>query len=345
MHWLNYNHLLYFWTVVREGSVTNASKCLHVTQSTIRGQIHALEESLGHKLFRKSGRNLALTDVGRLVYQYADEIFAVGQDLKDALDGRRGARERQLVVGIADAVPKFVAHRVLEPVLTSADPVRLMCRFDKPDRLLTDLGLHHLDIVLADSPLTPALDIRAYNHLLGESRVTFFGAARFAVLRRGFPKSLQGRPFLLPLKGTTLRQSLDRWFEEQRIQPRIVGEFEESELLRTFGETAIGLFAAPTVIRAAVCEHYKVEPVGELEGISERFYVISVERRINNAAVLAIMRHARVALASEPQRSSFGANDRSEGTNQIFPAAAPRQLQQPRSRRQRRAPRPTRRRE
>lgn len=294
MEWLNYHHLLYFWTVAKEGSIARATAELRLAQPTISGQIRVLEESLGEKLFQRSGRNLVLTDIGRLAFRYADEIFSLGRELRDVLKSGPSARPLRLLVGVADVVPKLVAYKLLEPALSLSEPVQIICREDKPDRLLAELASHNLDVVLSDAPVGPSIQIRAFNHLLGECSVLFMAAPRLAkAYRRGFPKSLNGAPFLLPTENTALRHSLDRWFVSKGIRPRIVGEFEDSALLKVFGQTGMGIFPAQSIIEAEIRRQYQVQVVGRVESIKERFYAISVERKLKHPAVIAISEAAR----------------------------------------------------
>lgn len=289
MEWLNYHHLLYFWTVAREGSVARACQRLHLSQPTISGQLRALEGSLGEKLFTRQGRGLALTEVGRTVYSYADEIFSLGRELMDNLKDRPTGRPLRLSVGIADVVPKLIAYRLLEPALGLPERVHVVCREDKPDRLLAELALHGVDLVLADAPLSPAMRIRAFSHLLGECGVCFFAVPKLAATyRRRFPASLTGAPLLLPTDNTTLRRSLDQWFDQHGLRPQVVGEFEDSALLKVFGQTGAGLFVAPAAIERELRLQYGVVVVGRVEQIRERFYAISAERRLKHPAVVAI---------------------------------------------------------
>jgi len=289
MEWLNYHHLLYFWTVAREGSVARACQRLHLSQPTISGQLRALEESLGEKLFARQGRGLVLTEVGRTVYSYADEIFSLGRELMDNLKDRPTGRPLRLSVGIADVVPKLIAYRLLEPALALSERVHVVCREDKPNRLLAELALHGVDLVLADAPLSPAMRIRAFSHLLGECGVCFFAVPKLAAAyRRRFPASLTGAPLLLPTDNTTLRRSLDQWFDQHGLRPQVVGEFEDSALLKVFGQTGTGLFVAPAAIERELRLQYGVVVVGRVEQIRERFYAISAERRLKHPAVVAI---------------------------------------------------------
>lgn len=297
MEWLNYHHLLYFWTVARLGSVTRATEELYLAQPTISAQIRALEESLGEKLFTRMGRNLALTEVGRTVFRYADEIFSLGRELSNTLTGRSVGRPVRFVVGITDAMPKLVAYRLLEPALRMTDPIRVVCYEDKVDRLLAELATQGLDLVLADAPMGPTIKVRAFNHLLGECGVTIFATGKLATTyRRGFPQSLEGAPFLLPTDNTALRRSLDQWCETENIHPSVVGEFEDSALVQVFGQSGMGLFVGPTAIEAEIKRQYGVQVVGRIETIRERFYAISVERKLKHPAVLAISDSARQKL-------------------------------------------------
>jgi LysR family transcriptional activator of nhaA len=293
MEWLNYHHLRYFWAAAREGSVTRASEKLHISQPAVSAQIRDLEQALGEKLFRRSGRSIALTETGRVVYRYAEEIFGLGSELMETLKGRPTGRPARLTVGIANVIPKLIAHRLLEPALKLPEPVRVQCLEDKPERLLAELAIHGLDLVLTDAPLGSAVKVKAYSHLLGECGVSIFGAEPLAKAhRRRFPRSLDGAPFLLPTADATLRRLLDQWFEAQGIRPQIVGEFEDSALLKVFGQSGAGLFAAPSAIEAEVRRQYGVRLVGRVE-VRERFYAITVERKLKHPAVVAITEAAR----------------------------------------------------
>ncbi|HWQ53246.1 MAG TPA: transcriptional activator NhaR [Bryobacteraceae bacterium] len=297
MEWLNYHHLLYFWTVARTGSVARACEQLQLAQPTISGQLRALEESLGEKLFTRSGRGLALTEMGQVAYRYADEIFSLGRELTSVFEGRPRGRPARLQVGLSDSVPKLVAYRILEPALGLAEPVQIVCHEDRPDRLAALLSSHRLDLMLADAPLGSAVRVRAFNHLLGACGVTFFAVHRLALrYRRNFPASLNGAPFLLPLETSLLRRSLEQWFEDHGIRPQVVGEFQDSALLSTFGQGGAGVFAAPSAIEDEMRRRYSVGVVGRAETLQERFYAISVQRRLKHPAVLAICESARAKL-------------------------------------------------
>jgi LysR family transcriptional activator of nhaA len=305
MEWLNYHHLLYFWTVAREGSISRACQTLRVAQPTISGQIRTLEDTLGEKLFLRSGRGLALTEVGRVVFRYADEIFGLGREMQDVLKGRPRGRPLRLVAGVSDMLPKLIAYRILQPALSMAEPVQLICHEDASERLIADLAEHKLDVVLSDAPLSSALRVKAYSHLLGSCPAALFAAPALArALRRKFPASLDGAPLLVPMEGSSLRRALEHWLDSRGIRPRIVGEFKDSALMKTFGEAGAGVFAAPAAIAAEVRKHYSVAPIATIEAVVERFYAISVERRLKNPAVLHITEAARDALFAETAHSS-----------------------------------------
>ncbi len=289
MEWLNYHHLLYFWTIVREGTVAGAAQKLGLTQPTLSGQIRTLEEALREKLFRRVGRRLEPTDIGRVVFRYADEIFALGRELMDAVRDRPTGRPLRLTVGVADVVPKLVAHRLLEPALRMPDPVQIVVREDKPERLLAELAIHELDLMVTDAPLGPGAHIRGYSHLLLETDVALFAAPRLAgKLRHRFPGSLDGEPFLLPTEPAALRRNLERWFDREGIRPRVVGEFDDSALLKVFGRQGAGIFASPAAIEEDVRCRYGVRKVGTIPGLQERYYGVTVERRIAHPAAVAI---------------------------------------------------------
>ena len=294
---LNYHHLRHFWAVAREGGVTRAAERLHVSQPTVTAHVRQLEEALGEKLLARAGRGVVLTEVGRAVYRQADELFTLSREVFDTAKGRPSARPVRLAVGVANVVPKLIAYRILEPALRLSEPVRLECLEDTPERLLADLATYALDLVLADAPVSPTIKVKAFSHLLGECGVSVFGVKDLAAShRRGFPRSLDGAPFLLPRDDSDLRRSLELWFDQQRVHPKIVAEFEDNALLKVFGEEGAGLFAAPTAIEAEVCRKYNVQLVGRLESVRERFYVITVERKIRHPAVVAISDAARKKL-------------------------------------------------
>ena len=297
MQQLNYHHLLYFWTVAREGSLTQGAKKLHLTPQTISSQLRMLEDALEEQLFDRSGRQLTMTETGRLVYDYADDIFALGRELTDAVKGQLVGRPLRLVVGVADVLPKLVAHRLIEPALHLEEAVQIKCLEDKTERLLAHLAVHEVDVVLTDAPIPPTANVRAFNHVLGECGVTVMAApALIPRYRKGFPQSLHDAPFLLPTEGTTLRRSLAQWFDRIGVHPRVVGEFADSALLKVFGQAGSGVFAVPSVVTKEVRRQYQVRKIGEADGIIERFYAVSVERKIQHPAVAAVCDAARRAL-------------------------------------------------
>ena len=297
MSWLNYHHLFYFRTVVRTGGVSAAARQLRLSQPTITGQIRRLEEALGEKLLERSGRGVVPTEAGRLVFRYADEIAALGGELREALRGRPISRAGRLAVGVTDAVPKLVAERVLAPALAMPTPIRILCRGDSSEALLSGLVGTELDLVLSDTPVAPGSRMRLFSHLLGESDVTWFAPAREAPrLRRGFPHTLDGAPVLLPTGETPLRVALDRWLEGLGLRPRPVAEIAESALLEAFGHAGAGLFAMPTVVAAEAERRYRVRAIGRMPEVRQKFYAISIERRLRNPAVVAIAQRARGGL-------------------------------------------------
>lgn len=292
--WLNYHHLLYFWTVVREGGISKAAEALSLSQPTISAQVRMLEESLGERLFQRQGRSLVLTDVGRTVYRYADEIFGIGREMMETLRGRPAGRPLQLTVGILNVVPKLVVYRLLRPATRGAEPVRLVCREDTAERLVSELATFALDVVISDAPAPAHLRVKVFSHLLGESEIAFFGPpADAARLRRRFPRSLHGLPVMLPTVTTALRHQLDAWFDKTGVRPHVVGEFEDSALMKTFGQSAGVAFPAPAAIERDVCRFYGVRAIGRADTIRERYYAISAERRLKHPAVLAITSAAR----------------------------------------------------
>ena len=296
MDWLNYHHLYYFWVIARVGSMAAATRELHLTQPTLSAQLRLLEESFGDALFQRAGRRLILTEAGRVAFQYADEIFSLGRDLRLAMQGKVGGALR-LHVGIADVLPKLIAQQILLPVYQLPTPVRLVCHEDRQERLLASLALHELDVVLTDAPLSQSVKVRAFNHLLGESAVAIFGAPALArKYRARFPHSLADAPLLLPMEHTAMRVSVEEWLSKHSLGARIVGEFEDSALIKSFGRVGIGLFAAPALMAEAIRAQYECELVGHLDGVVERFYAISVERRIKHPAVAAVCEAARERL-------------------------------------------------
>lgn len=290
MEWLNYHHLFYFWTVAREGSIARASRELRLAQPTISGQIRALEDWAGGKVFQRSGRNLVMTELGRVLYRYAEEIFSLGREMTDTVRGRPIGRPLRFVVGVADVLPKLIVYRLLAPALHLEQPVRIVCREDSSEQLIAQLAVHDLDLVLSDSPISPALKVRGYSHLLGECGTTFLAAPRLAAkLRRNFPKSLDGAPFLMPGEQTLARRALEQWFEKEGIRPMIVGEFKDRALLKVFGEAGVGVFAEPSVLEeSGNPQPSSVRVIGHSSAVREQFYAIRGERKLVHPAAIAI---------------------------------------------------------
>ncbi len=294
---INYKHLHYFWVVAKQGGVARASERLHLTPQTISGQISLLEDKLGEALFNKVGRNLELTETGRLVLSYADEIFSLGTELEEALHNLPIDRPMVFKVGVAEVVPKTIAYRLLAPAMELPDPVRIVCKENSLDNLLGELALHRIDMVIADGPIPPGLNVRGYNHFLGESGISFLAVPKLAgKLRRNFPESLNGSPILLPSEINIVQSRLLKWLDGLHIHPRIIGEFDDSALMKVFGQAGAGIFVAPTAIVDEVARHYGVQVIGDTEEVREQFYAISIERRLSHPAVVAITETARAWL-------------------------------------------------
>ncbi|MFO0014171.1 MAG: transcriptional activator NhaR [Planctomycetota bacterium] len=290
MESLNYHHLMYFWVTAREGSMTRAAAKLHVTPATLSIQIKELEKHLGRQLIRKSGRGLAVTEVGESVLQYANDIFATGEEMLNALRGNPLGAPMLFRVGVKDVMPKMVAYRLLEPALKLETTMRLVCHEGPLQDLISELSIHRLDVVLSDTPMDPRYSVKAYSHLLGESSVSVLAVPRLvAQLASGksFPANLHRAPFLLPTTDTMLRRSLDLWFDEHQIEPDVRCEFADAAMLKIAGKEGLGVFVVPTIIVDEVERMYGVRRIGELP-IVERFYALSVERKVKHPAVLAI---------------------------------------------------------
>lgn len=295
MEWLNYHHLHYFWTVAKEGSIARASVALNLAHPTISTQLHRLEDVLGEKLFERSGRRLVLTEMGRVAFQYADEIFSLGREFLDTLKGHQTGKPLRLVVGVAVVLPQSLVRRFLEPAFRLGQPVQIICRQDKSvAEFITELALHRVDVVIADGPAGPGFPVRAFSHLLGECSTTFFATAKLAqAARRRFPRSLDGAPFLMPGAPSTVRRTLEQWFGSQGIRPRVVAEFDDSALAKDFAQQGLGIVAAPTVIESELRRQYQVRVVGRATSVRQQFFAISIERKIRNPAVVAICEAAR----------------------------------------------------
>jgi LysR family transcriptional activator of nhaA len=297
MEWLNYHHLRYFWVAAKEGSLKKAAEKLHVSQPSISEQIKELEEALGEALFRRSGRSNVLTDAGQVVLRYAEEIFGLGAELMSAVKQRPGVQSLRLYVGVADAIPKLVANDILKPVLAMAQTVHIICREGKMEDLLEQLAAHRLDIVLADEPASSSLKFKAFTHLLGESGVCFCAAPKLAArLRRGFPASLQNAPALLPTENTALRRSLEKWFQQRQIRPRVIAEFEDAALMKVMAVDEKGFAPLPTVVAEEALARYGLQKIGATQECKEQFYAITAERKIVHPAAVAITENAQKQL-------------------------------------------------
>ncbi len=293
MRHLNYSHLHYFWTVANEGSIARASETLHITPQTISGQLKLLDDAVGEPLFQRAGRGLVLSDTGRLVKQYADEIFALGAELSRVVRGGQ-AQGRALHVGLVNSIPKLIAYRVLHPVLASPEPVTLVCTEGALEDLLANLGVHRLDLVISDRPVPVGMRVKAYNHPLGSSPIGFFSKpAAVGQYQADFPTSLHAAPLLLPAHASALRRELDDWFERVGVEPHIVAEFEDSALLKMFGAAGAGVFPAPQAIAAEIERMYGARSIGVASDVHESYVAISPERRLKQPVVLEIIERAR----------------------------------------------------
>lgn len=291
---LNYKHLRYFWMVAKTGSIARAAEQLHLTPQSISGQLGEFEETIGVKLLRRAGRNLELTDAGRRILSYADEIFTIGDELLDVLRDHKAVKSLPFRVGIADSVSKSIAYRLVEPALHLDEPVRLICREGRLASLLAELAIHRLDLIIADRPMPANLNVRGYSHLLGESTVSVFATPELAArLVGGFPRQLDKAPFLFPGEDVAIRSKLVQWLEANQLRPQVVGEFDDSALTKAFGQAGAGVFVAPTAIVAHVCAQYRVVELGRIEAVVEQIHAITTERRITHPAIVAIQNVAR----------------------------------------------------
>jgi LysR family transcriptional activator of nhaA len=295
----NYKHLHYFWVVAREGSIAKASEKLHITPQTISGQLSLLEENMRNTLFVKEGRGLRLTETGRLVLSYADDIFELGRELDDVLRGNPQVGPSEFIVSAASALPKTIVQKIIEPGLRIDQDISLTSREGPVENILADLAIHKVDMVLSDTPVTGALSIKAYNHKLGECGLTFFAnealAKQYSV---GFPQSLNHAPMLLPTGQYAIRRLVDYWFDEHKIYPNIRGQFDDSALMKSFGQAGLGIFFMPSLIAEEVCQNFNVKVVGSVEEVKQKFYAISAERKVKHPAVSAICDSARNTLFS-----------------------------------------------
>lgn len=292
---MNFKHLHYFWATAKAGGIVRAGEQLHITPQTLSGQIKLLEDRLGCHLFRKNGRRLELTEEGRVALGYADQIFALSADLESALGrARDGHKTLDFRVGLADSVPKAIAYRLLEPALGLAEQVRLVCHEGKFPDLLGQLSVHRLDLVLADEPMGKQLSVKAFNHPLGTTPMSFFASPTLRRQLKGpFPRNMDGAPMLKQGVASAMRQRLEFWLAAHQLHPRAVGEFDDAALMKAFGREGRGVFMSPTVLELETCEQYGVEVLGRTDELVEEFFAISVERRITHPCVVAITREAR----------------------------------------------------
>ena len=297
MRHLNYSHLQYFWAVAREGSMAAAAQAMHITPQTISGQLRMLEESMGRPLFHRAGRRLVLTEFGQTVFEYADEIFTLGGELANFVRGEAQGGQLTLKVGLVSSLPKLIGERIIAPAFSIEEPVRLKCYEAPLSELLGDLATHKIDLVVSDQPLQQGLSLRAYNHRLGESGISFFASQRIADrFSTDFPSCLNDEPMLLPTAATALRRRLDDWLDDQGVNPNVIGEIGDSALMKAFGDAGLGIFPGPTAIEHEITSMYRATVIGRTEDLIERYYAISPERKLKHPAVVAITEQARAEL-------------------------------------------------
>lgn len=304
---LNYKHLRYFWTVARVGTVAEAGRVLGLAPHSISAQLATFEATLGITLFRRSGRRLELTDAGRRILGHAEEIFALGEQIVETLRDETLRRSLPFRIGIPDSMPKSMVYRLIEPALRLEHPGRLVCREAPLTELLAELAVRRLDLIIADRPIPAGVSVRGYTTLLGESSLTAFAAPTLAeALAPGFPRLLDGAPFLLPGADVAYRAALLQWFEHERVHPTIVAEFDDSALMKAFGQAGAGVFAAPTTVADYVCRQYGVLALGEIAEVSSQVHAITTERRLSHPSMVAIREQAARALrptsAEAPRR-------------------------------------------
>ncbi len=304
MDWLNYHHLYYFWVTAREGGLTKGAAKLRLTHSTLSTQLHALEEFLGGELFQRQGRVLVLSPFGVEIARYADDIFKAGSELLEMARGHTTKLRSVLRVGVVPALPKTLGYRLLQPALSASEQGPIVVRQDSYERLLDDLALSRLHLVLSDQPPPEGLPSKTYGHLLGETEIVIYGTRQLAKrFRRSFPKSLAQAPMLLPASGSSLRRLLERWLTERGVHVQVTGEFDDAGMMRAFGANGHGLFPVRAALAAEVEDAHGAVPVGVVDGVRERYYAISTERRARHPALVALLQSARQRLlAGEPHR-------------------------------------------
>ncbi|OUR88488.1 LysR family transcriptional regulator [Gammaproteobacteria bacterium 42_54_T18] len=287
---LNYNHLYYFYVVAKEGSIVKASGTLNLTPQTISGQISNFEDQIGILLFDRKGRKLHLSEFGQLILSYAEEIFQIGDELKNVITTQQPNQYLTFTVGITDVIPKTLAYQLLKPALDMDDPIRLICNEGDQESLLAELAVNKLDLILTDQPLQPGNNVKAYNHQLAESGLTFFASSSLTEkIKKDFPLCLSEKPFLMQSKKSVIHQRLSSWFHTHNIAPIIVAEFDDSALMKSFGQSGYGIFAGPTLIEKHIVSQYNVTVIGRTDELKEQYYAISPERRLKHPAIIEIV--------------------------------------------------------
>jgi LysR family transcriptional activator of nhaA len=294
---INFKHLYYVREVANAGSIARASERLHLTPQTISGQISVLEESLELKLFRRQGRTLELTEAGEMAVEYADKIFQLGMELEERLQQSPNSRSQVFRVGVSDLVPKSIAYRLLEPAIQLNKQMRIVCTEGQLTDLLGELAVHRMDLVIADSPMPPNMNIKGFSHELGYSTLSFFATPELKKSLKGkFPANLNNTPLLIPSEGSALRNNLMRWFHEHHIHPQVVGEFDDSALMKVFGVAGTGILVASTALENNLRQEGNLEVIGRVPELTEQYFAISIERRITSEAIKAITEQAQVWL-------------------------------------------------
>lgn len=289
MKWLNYQHLFYFWNIAHHGSVTEASRILRLAQPTISAQIKTLEEIIGEKLFLRSGRNLKLTEVGYLVFDYAEKIFSLGDELIDVLEGGNIQIKKEFKIGISDVIPKTLAFKIIEPVFTNLNNFKVICLEDKTDKLLADLAIGTLDLVISDREIPSHIKIKGYSHYLGSSTISLVGSSAYKKkYKKNFPKSLNNAPLLIPSSESILHNEIINWINNNKISPQIVASFQDTALMKIAAKNNYGIMPIPQIISKEVCKEYGLEVIGEIKDIKERLYIITLERRLKNPLIVEI---------------------------------------------------------
>ncbi len=289
MKWINYQHLFYFWNIVHHGSVTEASRILRLAQPTISAQIKTLEEIMGEKLFLRSGRNLKLTEVGHLVFDYAEKIFSLGTELMDVISDGNIQLKKEFKIGISEVIPKTLVFKIIEPVFTNLNNYKVICLEDKTDKLLADLAIGALDLVISDREIPPHIKIKGYSHFLGSSTISLLGSTIHKnKYKKNFPKSLNNAPLLIPSSESILHNEILNWISNNQISPQILANFQDTALMKIAAKNKLGIIPVPKIISKEVCKEYNLEVIGEIKDIKERLYIITLERRLKNPLIVEI---------------------------------------------------------